>query len=481
MKPAKDTTVEQWGVFEIALKGPHEGNPYKDIQLSARFEQGTSIAEADGFYDGEGTYRIRFIPGTEGAWSYETASNCAELNGIKGVFVCTPPAPGNHGPVRVKDPVHFAYADETGYTPIGTNCYAWHLQSVERQEETLRTLKQSPFNKLRMCVFPRSDALHEAGPDMYPFEGSPEHGFDYSRFRPDYFAHLEQRVADLAALGIQAELILFHPYDEGRWGFDSMTAEEDDRYVRYCVARLGAFHNVWWSLANDYDVMTHKSLEDWSRLLKLVQEYDYGQHLRSIHHHRTWYDFGEPWITHSSIRHSEVRVASDCTRQYGKPAVIDECGCEGNLDDPWGSLTPEEMLCRIWEGHCRGGYVTHGETYLNDQDGLWQLQGGKLHGESADRIAFLRHILEEAPPGLIYSSGRLDAATLEVRGEYYLQYFGPHRFAFREFELPEGRYQADIIDTWNMTITPYGETLEGRFRIHLPAKLYYALRITKIG
>ena len=36
--------------------------------------------------------------------------------------------------------------------------------------------------------------------------------------------------------GIEADLILFHPYD--RWGYSNMGAENDDRYLRYVVARL---------------------------------------------------------------------------------------------------------------------------------------------------------------------------------------------------------------------------------------------------
>ena len=32
-----------------------------------------------------------------------------------------------------------------------------------------------------------------------------------------------------------------------------MPAEADDRYLRYAVARLAAYRNVWWSLANECD------------------------------------------------------------------------------------------------------------------------------------------------------------------------------------------------------------------------------------
>ena len=63
------------------------------------------------------------------------------------------------------------------------------------------------------------------------------------RFNPAFFAHLEKRIAQLRDLGIEADLILFHPYDadwgqpDPHWGFDRMGAENDDRYIRYVIAR----------------------------------------------------------------------------------------------------------------------------------------------------------------------------------------------------------------------------------------------------
>ncbi|RZK99105.1 MAG: DUF5060 domain-containing protein, partial [Pedobacter sp.] len=41
---------------------------------------------ADGFYDGEGSYIIRFMPAETGEWSYRTQSPVAELNGKEGKF-----------------------------------------------------------------------------------------------------------------------------------------------------------------------------------------------------------------------------------------------------------------------------------------------------------------------------------------------------------------------------------------------------------
>lgn len=70
------------------------------------------------------------------------------------------------------------------------------------------------------------------------------------------FQHLEKRIDQLNRLGIEADLILFHPYDKGRWGFDAMSNEVNVRYIKYITARLASFRNVWWSMANEWDYVS---------------------------------------------------------------------------------------------------------------------------------------------------------------------------------------------------------------------------------
>lgn len=67
--------VPCWEVFELTLAGPASGNPFIDVQLTARFSFGNRSVQVDGFYDGGGSYRIRFMPDTEGEWSFTTNSN----------------------------------------------------------------------------------------------------------------------------------------------------------------------------------------------------------------------------------------------------------------------------------------------------------------------------------------------------------------------------------------------------------------------
>jgi hypothetical protein len=274
-------SVGKWDVFEIELHGPSHGNPFVDVAISAQFSCDGYSADINGFYDGEGTYKIRFMPEKEGQWSYRTTSNARSLNGIEGQFTCGPANGTNRGQVRVADTFHFTYSDGTRYLPVGTTCYAWTHQPIELEEQTLATLSEGPFNKMRMCIFPKAYLYNENEPIHYPFQGSLEEGWDYTRFNPTFFQHLDQRIAELNKLGIEADLILFHAYD--RWGFSEMGKSADDLYLKYITARLSAFSNVWWSLANEYDLMWSKEEDDWERFASIVTNHDPYNHLISVH------------------------------------------------------------------------------------------------------------------------------------------------------------------------------------------------------
>jgi hypothetical protein len=495
--------VEQWGLFEITLNGPADGNPFLDVDLSATFTQGGKSVLVSGFYDGGGVYRVRFMPPSQGEWRYETASNRAELNGKKGAFTATRPAEGNRGPVRVRNTYHFACADGTPFFPVGTTCYAWTHQDDRLQEQTLDTLKAGPFNKLRMCVFPKWYAYNRAEPALYPFAGKPPNAWDFTRFNPDFFRHLEKRVGQLRDLGVEADLILFHPYDKGHWGFDRMTQAADDRYVRYLIARLAAYRNVWWSLANEYDFLKEKTEADWDRLFPVVAKADPYGHLRSIHNGTLLYNHTHPWVTHVSLQNGSA--VEDFGRAvlyrdvYRKPVVLDEVKYEGDIEQRWGNLSAEEMVHRFWQGAIAGTYVGHGETYRHPQDLLWWSKGGVLRGKSPPRIAFLRKVLEEGPPeGLEPIDKWQDVRTAGKKGEYYLVYFGRESPGEWTFALPASgltgpsKFQVEVLDTWEMTVSPvkgafearpkdrYVYTCEGSPKVKLPGKPYIALCIRKV-
>jgi hypothetical protein len=476
--------VPRWGVVELRLDGPSHGNPFVDVEVGAVVSNGDRSFRIGGFYDGDGAYLIRVLAEAEGEWRFETTSTARSLDGITGTFRVGPATSGAHGPVRV-DGVHFAFADGTRYRPVGTTAYAWTHQPAELQERTLAALADSPFNKIRMCLFPKSYLYNANEPDRFPFPGSLAEGFDVERFDVEFWRELEGRIADLARLGIEADLILSHAYD--RWGFADLGAAVDDRVVRYAVRRLAAHANVWWALANEYDLVWGRTGEDWERIARLIVHEDPHGHLRSIHNCHAFYDQARPWITHVSAQRIDVYRTAENTDvwrdEYAKPVIIDEVGYEGDIDQGWGNLTGEELVRRAWEGAVRGGYVAHGETYLNDREELWWSKGGELVGSSPARLGFLDRIVGEAPGGVIDPlPSDWDVPWGGVAGSYLIAYFGFNRPSFRNVVLPEGEWELDVIDTWEMTVSPVpGGPHTGAVRVELPARQYVALRARRIS
>ena len=266
----------------------------------------------------------------------------------------------------------------------------------------------------------------------------------------------------------------------------SLYRAADDRYVRYLVRRLSALPNVWWSMANEYDLLFAKTLDDWERMAAIVTAEDPVGHLNSIHNCFGFYDYSKPWITHASVQRIDVYRTAENTdswrREWGKPVVIDECAYEGDIDQGWGNITGEEMTRRFWEGAVRGGYVGHGETYLNDREELWWSKGGELVGTSPDRIGFLRRIIAESPTGVLDPQpGDWDTPWGGVEGRYLIAYFGFNRPSYRDLALdPATAWAVDVVDTWNMTVERVPGVRRGSFRVDLPARQYMAIRLTAV-
>lgn len=499
------TMIERYKRFELSIAGTAEGNPYKDIALTADFSNGMRRMTVRGFYKGEGYYAVRFMPQEEGDWNYIVHSNDPQMDGLTGGFRCVPAREGNHGRVclrtdvlpikrgscdEVEDQYHFVYEDGTRFQPFGTTCYAWINQAEEVQEMTLRTLAQAPFNKLRMCIFPKFYSYNTEDPVDYIFPGNAQDGFDYDRFNNVFLERLERRIAQLDDLGIEVDIILLHPYD--RWGFSRMSREQDMFYLGYIVDRLSSYKNVWWSLANEYDLMPWKSIRDWDTYAHVIIEHDPYGHLRSIHNCGVMFDYTRPWITHVSVQRIDVyktaENVTDWRQQYRKPVIVDEVGYEGDMDYGWGNLTGEEETRRFWEGIIRGGYMTHGESYVEKGPQIWWSHGGRLYGDSVPRLRFLRNIMAEIPeqaePIRITPENveaNWDAPGLHDGESFYLYYYGFTRPRYRNYTLPEGRrYRLELIDTWNMTITELPDIYEGQIRITMGARQYMAVCMTEV-
>ena len=104
-------------------------------------------------------------------------------------------------------------------------------------EQTLQSLAAAPFNKLRLCVFPKDYDYNHNEPPLYAFARREDGSWDTSRPSIAFYQRLERILRRIAALGIQLDLILFHPYD--RWGFAAMPQADNFRYLDYLLRHAG--------------------------------------------------------------------------------------------------------------------------------------------------------------------------------------------------------------------------------------------------
>jgi Domain of unknown function (DUF5605) len=106
-----------------------------------------------------------------------------------------------------------------------------------------------------------------------------------------------------------------------------------------------------------------------------------------------------------------------------------------------------------------------------------------LKGTSPARIAFLRKLVEETG-GLGASAAQyyLNASALDAAGKtdvifYYMDF---HQPIYYEFPLPEGRFTAEMMDPWEMTVSVIAGTFTGNTKLKLSGRPYQAVRFRRV-
>jgi hypothetical protein len=394
--------------------------------------------------------------------------------------------------------------------------YNWLNREPGLELKTLSALAKSPFNKVRFAPMPKWYTFNQVDPQIFPYARQSDGSFDFTRFEPAFFQHYETRLRDLEAMGIEADIILFHPYDH--WGFAFRSPAEDDAYIHYITARFSAFRNVWWCLANEYDFFRTSrepnaprtlTAKDWNHLGELVRQSDPYRHLLGIHNGRAVFDHSQPWISHVIYQYPgpDIYDVTAKLRRYGKPVVMDEYGYEGANGTGFGTLSGMEEIEAQWNVTMAGGYGSHGDCYVHPGDILWWAVGGDLDGDSPARFGFLRKLMQEMPfaemqpmPEQIHGGG---AQLLGKRGFYYLvhlpraprpsaapasatpapatpQLGGISGFNNVQIDLDPGTYRVDMIDSWTMRVYTLGYTRGGDVQSFRPKISPGLMRFVKV-
>lgn len=91
----KEDAVEIFEVVEFVFDGPMQDPSWVDSEKAVCFRMVVQGQKFDGFYCGDGQYKVRFMPKSLGFWEYTLESGIPQLNGQSGVFYSAPEAEEN--------------------------------------------------------------------------------------------------------------------------------------------------------------------------------------------------------------------------------------------------------------------------------------------------------------------------------------------------------------------------------------------------
>ncbi|MDO8542154.1 MAG: DUF4038 domain-containing protein [Opitutaceae bacterium] len=336
--------VPRWEMHEFVLRGrSHVANPFRDAALVGEFTSPSGkTVKAEGFFNGDEMWRLRFAPDEQGEWRYLLRGEGVELF-QRGALRCTAPLGRGFIGIHPQNPYAFAYADGSPFFPMGDTCYGLACDGSitdELRTHYLKTRRAQRFNFVRMQAA-WSQRRAQTDPAFWPFGGTPQEP-DLDRFNPAYFRHLDGVLEEMRKLGMNAELIALNFYQAPMNDPRLWTQEREQRWLRHLVARYGALDNVFlWTLANEYE--THPDGQyrldrpgdpDWAKdAARFIKKFDPYGHLVTVHPlisasargSKPGADFEAPWRIGEFFGPGDAMdVISQQTGQEGETVAWDE-------------------------------------------------------------------------------------------------------------------------------------------------------------
>ncbi len=357
--PAK---VSRWGLWEATMRSRQTyRNPFTDVTVTATFRSssGKQIT-MEGFYDGDGEWRVRFMPDEIGKWRwFVRAEPPDEGMAASGTFECVPSR--LPGPLRVhpQNPLWFAFAD-------GTPVYllAFHLWNLDALDEstlakTLDFLRARGFNAL---VGPHLI------PDRMAWERTEDGRPDFRRFNLTVWKGLD------CALRLAAEkgfVVIPFSIVGGTNGLPKTPDEAMDLLLRYWVAQWQGFWNATFQPTSEWE--EGYSEPEILRLGQRLHQLTHGRFLTSVHSLRVSSETVQraAWLGYHTVQDKltdhnfgkYVWLAS-LHRQVPKPILAHECLWEGNFYQREAGLDVDNLRKAAWVIALSGGQINYADEVV---------------------------------------------------------------------------------------------------------------------
>jgi hypothetical protein len=336
-----------------------------------------------GFFDGNGTWKVRVLPAAEGKWSLVTKSDVAELNGQRAEFTCVKNAnPKLHGPLRVdrEHPHHFIHEDGTRFF-FQAYEYDW-LWALDSGKPGLPTINRSldliashGFNYIILNAYAHDTSWRKGKtgaddygpPPLYAWEGSNEQP-NHARLNLAYWQHYDGVITALHQRGMQAHIFIKVYNKQVKW--PARNSPEEDLYFRWLIARYSAFPNVIWDFSKE--AHNEKDLAYKQGRLKFIRDTDPYRRLLTVHDDDQANDSGAydgltDFRTDQGHKEIHATVLKQRARKAWPVANVEtayEQGTGGPEDKTYRiAHTPEETLRQAWEVAMAGGYMAYYYTY----------------------------------------------------------------------------------------------------------------------
>ncbi len=349
-----------------------------------------------GFFDGEGTWKIRVSPTGEGQWSLVTQSEIPELNGRKASFTGVKnPSPHSHGVLRVDPahPHHFIFADGTRFF-LQAYEYDW-LWALDMGKPGVPTIKQTldliasyGFNYIIVNTYAYDTKWRKGktgdddyGPAaLFPWAGSNE-APDHTRLNLAYWQHYDRMMDALHERGLQAHVFLKVYNKEVNW--PAKNSAEEKLFFTMLVARYAAYPNLIWDFAKE--AHNEKDLAYKQGCLKFLRATDPYGHLQTVHDDdiandsgaydeltdfRTDQHHGIENVQGKNANHTggkHEKILFQRQRRAWPVANVEsdyECGPGGLNDKTYGgAMTAEATVATLWDIGMAGGYTGYYYTY----------------------------------------------------------------------------------------------------------------------
>lgn len=385
-KPQTGATlrIPRWQPHDFAFTNqPAVDNPFQ-VPFSAELTGPNQTRMVlPGFYDGNGTWKIRFSPMQEGPWQLVTHSAVAALEGQQLDFVCIPnPSPTAHGGVRIdrQHPRHFVYEDGTRFFPLGYECdWLWALDTTNPALPTvnrfLNKLATNGFNYVLLNAYAHDTSWRQGKtaaddygpPPLYAWDGTNEQP-DHQRFNLAYWQHFDRVLAALNERGMVAHLMIKVYNKMVNW--PAPGSPEDDLYFSWLIARYCAYPNLHWDFSKESN--NEKDLNYKLGRIQFIRAHDPYAHPITTHTDRPTYDHGA-YDRALDFRCDQVHSKWHASllshrQQHTWPVLNVEFGYEqgplGPQDKTYHvAQAPEEVCRRAWEISLAGGYTAYYYTY----------------------------------------------------------------------------------------------------------------------